>query len=388
MAIPHLLSWILKALATKVYIIYIARFLAGIGSGCIFSVLPIYIAETISPKIRGTLGSLLTSMHFIGQFIVNILGNYCEIKTTSYICIPIVILFVILFSFMPESPYYLIIRCKDEEARKALRRLLRKANVDQELTNLKKDIERQLLEKGSWKELLFNDANRKAVSIAAFLRIVQQMGGVGVFVGTIKYIFDNAGGAISPDISTLVYTFSIIPFYCVAGFLVDRVGRRSAFVISMILSGSFLLIESIYFYIDKNLPGIDLTSMNWLPTVGMLFYVMVSSFGPGIIPTLMIGEIFSSSIKSYATIVAVFIFGIMCFIANQLFFLLNTYVGLFGPFLLFGCVNLLGAIVGYFYLPETKGKTLEEIQQDLKRNGKNSKKTLEKLSCEIKKSLQ
>lgn len=224
-------------------------------------------------------------------------------------------------------------------------------------------------EKGSWKELITVDSNRKATLIGTFLRIVQQFGGASVFATSIQFIFEGANGAVRPDIATYVYTFSIIPIYFIASLLIDKTGRRPAFIISTILCGIVLISEAVYFNIVASNPEINVGVFDWFPLVGMLLYVIFVSLGPALIPTLMVGEIFSASIKSYATIVNIFVFGLSGYLSTQIFFLLNSHYGLFAPFLLFGLTDLVGGILSYFILPETKGKTLEEIQQDLKGNG-------------------
>lgn len=373
-AVPQLGAWILTAVARNVYFFYASRICSGLSISCMLSVLPIYISEVISPKIRGTFGCFLTSMHYAGQFVINVLGNYFDVKTTSYICAPAVLIFVMLFLLMPESPHYYAMKNLDRKAIQALQIILRKSIVDKEFATLKKDIETQMLERGSWKQLITIDSNRKAISIALFLRIIQQLGGVTVFISSIQYIFENAGGAVRSDIAAMVFTFSIILVYSAAGYLVDKIGRKPAFTISEILTSVVLFGESVYLYIATSNPGIDLGVLNWFPFVGMMFYVVVVSFGPGIVPTIMIGEIFSANIKAHATIVVMFIYGVFGYLAHELFFSINFHFGLFGPFLLFSVINVFGAVLGYFYLPETKGKTLEEIQQDLKGNGKDRQK--------------
>lgn len=338
----------------------------GIGFGGIFSVMPMYVGEIVSPKIRGACGSFISTLNYFGQFVVNVLGSYFSVQVTSYICMPLAVLFFVLFLLMPESPYYYTMKKNDEEAKRSLRRLLRKSDVDKDFTSLKKDVDRQMSERGTWLDLVLINSNRKALSIGAFVRISQHLGGTSVFISSIQFIFAKAGGIVKSEIAAMVYTFLTFIFYFMAGLLVDRLGRRLAYITSMTLSGFILLLESVYFYIQDNHPEIDTTSISWFPLVGMIFYVLFGSFGPGIIPTIMIGELFSTSIKAKATIVMMVIFGLFVYISNQLFYLLNSYAGLFAPYLLFSCSDFIAGIVAYYYLPETKGKTLEEIQQHLK----------------------
>lgn len=365
-AFPQLAAWILTAVGTNVYFFYACRFCSGLSTSCVFSVLPIYISEVISPKIRGTFGCFVTSMHFTGQFVINVLGNYFDVKTTAYICAPTVLLFFLLFLLMPETPYYYAMKNMEHKTKLTLQRVLRKFNVDHEFECLTKDVASQMSEKGSWKELFTNESNRKALLIATLLRITQQLGGDTVFASSIRYVFENAGGAVRSDVATLVFTFSIIPFYSSAGFLVDKIGRKPAFTLSVLLTSIILLAESAYFYVVTRDPDMEIGILNWFPFVGMMFYVIASSFGPGVVPTLVIGEIFSVNIKSQATIIAILMFGVSSYLAHELFFLVNSYIGLVGPFFLFGVVNFCAAFFGCFYLPETKGKTLGEIQQYLK----------------------
>lgn len=367
--IPHLTAWILKAVARSVYVFYIARFFVGISFACIYAVLPMYVGEVVAPEIRGSLSSLISSCYYLGSFFINVIGNMCDVKTTSYICAPLEIVFFALFIFMPESPYYLIMKNKDDEAKNALRRLLRKSNIETDFSLLKNDIHRQMTERGTWKDLFTISSNKKALIIGTFLRVSQHLGGVFVFFTSTQFIFQKAGGTIKADTATIIFAFLLFIFYFAAGVLVDTIGRRPAFITSMALSSIILLLEAIYFYIQAHHPEINMESVeNWFPLVIMIIYIIFSSFGPGIIPTLMIGEIFSTSIKSKAITLMLFIFSFMIFSITQIFYLLNSYAGLFAPFLLFGFSNLITGILGYFYLPETKGKSLEEIQQELKGN--------------------
>lgn len=338
----------------------------GVSFGCVLSVMPMYIGEVVSPQIRGVLGSFISSLKFFGQFLMNVIGNRFDVKTTSYICSPLVLLYFLLFVFMPESPYYLVIKNRESEAKHSLKRLLSKQNVDDEFEKLKKDVERQISEKGTWKDLVKIKSNRKAILIAMFLRITQQLGGSSVFMTTTQFIFENAGGKITSDVAAMTFTFLSFVLYFLSGFLVDKIGRRPAFITSMYLSGFILMSESIFFYIQDYHPSIDVSPYNWFPLAGMIAYLICASFGPGIIPTVMMTELFSTSIKVKATVVMMLFFSCFIFLAQQLFFVLYEWAGLFAPFLLFACSNIFGAIGAYFFLPETKGKTLEEIQQDLK----------------------
>nr|CAI5822859.1 unnamed protein product [Callosobruchus analis] len=151
----------------------------------------------------------------------------------------------------------------------------------------------------------------------------------------------------------------------IGSFLGDIFGRRKAYITSCFTCGVVLLSEAVYFYLDQEVPSADVRRFNWFPLAGMISYVIFSAFGLGTIPTLMLGELFSASIKTKGLTVLTFIFGIMLFVSNNLFYLLKQLVGMYGPFLCFGICCLVSSLMSFFVVPETSGKSLEQIQSSL-----------------------
>ncbi|KAJ8930540.1 hypothetical protein NQ314_016653 [Rhamnusium bicolor] len=185
-----------------------------------------------------------------------------------------------------------------EEAKESLRRLRGKENIDDDFLSLKADVERQISESGTWKDLFTINSNRKALLAGLFLRISQQLGGMSVFGVYTQYIFEKAGGSLSSAASTMIFTGLCLVLNVAAGFTVERFGRRISYIGSLILCSIVLFIESTYFYIDQFQPELDLSTLNFIPVAGLFLYIIFSSFGISIIPTLMLGELFSASIKA------------------------------------------------------------------------------------------
>ncbi|CAG9816092.1 unnamed protein product [Phaedon cochleariae] len=365
-AIPTSVAWIIKAFSKDLYWLYFARFSCGLGDAILFAALPIYIGEVASPKVRGTWGNALICSVFLGQFIMNVLGYYFSIETTSFICLALPVTFVLVFSLMPETPYFYMMKGNEEAARQSLRTFKRKHNVDAEFEELKSDVRRQMVQAGTWRNLFMIEQNRKGLIAAVFLRTSQMFGGLLVFASYTKFIFEKSGGNIDPSLSSIIYMGTSFSLYTLSAFFSDTFGRRKAYMTSLALSGLVLLIEGIYLYIDQYQPGIDLSGIKWFPLAGLLGFIVTSSFGLGIIPTLMLGELFSASIKAKGVSLTATNFGLMILLANVVFYETNKAVGLYGPFIVFGCCNILSTFISYFVLPETKGKTLDEIQQHLK----------------------
>ncbi|EFA06749.1 facilitated trehalose transporter Tret1 [Tribolium castaneum] len=369
-AIPHIVALVLISVAQSVYIFYIARFVTGIGDACLFASLPIYVAEITTPKVRGTWGNFMTFLIYIGQLTINVVGSYTSVVMTAYICLIFPVFFLCTFIFMPETPYYYLIKNRTEDARLSLRKLRRKQDVEEELNKLKADVARQMSESATWRDVFTIVSNRKAVYAGVFLRASQQLGGYSSFSVYTQYIFLKSGGDVSASTSSIIFMGLCAGLNMCAGFTLDRIGRRRSYFLSLLLCGSVLLCEAVYFILEQFYGDqVDVQVVNWIPLVGMISYVIFYSFGLGIVPTLMLGELFSASIKGKGLFVLNIVFGLLVSGSTKLFHILDTSFGLFAPFLFFSVSCFLSAILSLYVVPETKGKTLEEIQQSLKGHG-------------------
>ncbi|CAH1119607.1 unnamed protein product [Phaedon cochleariae] len=365
-AIPHMATWVIKALSRNLYAIYFARFCVGFGDALQFSSLPMYLGEITTPRVRGVWGNGMICSLFLGQFLINVIGAYFTVQETALLCLTVPVVFLMTFSFMPESPYFYIMKKRDEEAKEALRRLRRVKDVEHEFDQLKSAVYRQMSESGTWTDLLKIRSNRRALIAAVFLRMAQLYSGLFAFAAFTQYIFEKSGGKVNSEISAMIYMGFAFVLFSSAAYFSNKLGRRNSFIISTSLASVLLTLEGVYFYIDRYQPEIDLEMFTWFPLVGMIIFVIVCSFGVVIIPTLMLGELFSVSVKAKGVCVVTTLFGLMTLFTNVLFYNINLYTGLCGPFFLFGVCTAVSAILSYYLVPETKGKTLEDIQLTLK----------------------
>uniref|UniRef100_A0A6P7GMZ6 Facilitated trehalose transporter Tret1-2 homolog n=1 Tax=Diabrotica virgifera virgifera TaxID=50390 RepID=A0A6P7GMZ6_DIAVI len=385
-AVPQILSLLTCAFARSIYVFYISRVFAGLGSAILMSALPAYIGEVTSPRVRGVWGNSLTSMFYVGQFFVNVAGSYCDILTVSCIFTSVSVLFSVVYYFMPESPFFFIMKGDNESAKQSLRYLTRKTNVDEDFSMLKMDVDRQMSEAGNWKDLFCINSNRRALIIAMgkgmaweikllaclliiaiFLRISQMFGGCGILVQYNQYIIKKAGEDVSPEIVSILFTGLCVVFNILAvSFIVNRFSRKVLFATSSALCSIVLCVFASYFYCEEFVPNVDLDYVSWLPLTCCIIFLVGWSYGLAIIPTLMIGELFSVSVKSKAMILMMVALGGGASLSNLLFNILNNAFGTFAPFVFFALYNIGTLTVSLYVIPETKGKTLEEIQMVLK----------------------
>ncbi|XP_050294865.1 facilitated trehalose transporter Tret1-like [Anthonomus grandis grandis] len=361
----YLLAWLMVAFASTIWELYVARFIAGWADGLVFTAFPMYLGEIASYHIRGLLGSSLQLSMIIGMLIINIIGSYMSIRNTALVSAALSPIFFVLFWFMPDSPYYLVMKGKMDEATKSLKFLRQQKDVSSELNQVVEAVREEKEQTGKWYELFSIESNRKAVIIVFGLRAIQQFSGTTVIMFYAKSIFHEASANLSPTDATIIYFSLQLVCALVSSFLVDKVGRKPLLIISIIGSGVALSLEGTYFYLSKN-TTLDVSSLKVVPLVALLGYVVIFNIGMGVIPVLFLGEMFPTSVKAFALCLADIWFGIIVTLVSKFFQIMQDDFGISVPFFAFAACCALGLVFILIIVPETKGKTLEDIQLELK----------------------
>lgn len=361
--VPQISAWLLIALSTDISTIYASRLASGTSEGCVFAILPVYICEVSEPKIRGILGVSFSTAIVLGFLLINSYGSFMPLRTSAYVSIFFPLLFFSLFIWMPESPYYLILKDNIDDARLSLRKLRKMRNVEDELLRLKEDIQKQISESKSIRHVFTTKCNRKALLILIGLRALQQCsGGASIFYYN-QVIFKHTGSSLYPIASIIFYTTLV--FVCLGGsLLIDRYGRRPLILISTSCTTVVLLVEALYFTFQYH--NYDTSEVKWLPIGGLILYTVVRGIGLFSIPTLMTGELFSAGIKAKAIGVLNIYIALGISGTSKLFHFLKSRFGMHVPFYFFFFATTVGIVFVYFCVPETKEKTLEEIQRKLR----------------------
>ncbi|XP_065165832.1 uncharacterized protein [Atheta coriaria] len=354
-------------LPRPLYIYYAARVFNGIGDSCVFSTIPCYVTEITTPSVRGTWGNCISLSIFFGQFLMNIIGSYLSIANTAYVCLLLPLVFILNYFFIKETPYYLLMKGRVDDARSSLQWLRNTSAtyVEEELIQLTSDVQRQMSETGRYYDLIKISSNRKACLIGILIRASQQFSGISAFSYYSQTIFIESGSDLSPSMSAIVFTGILFICTFFASFVLDYLGRRKAMLISCTGCTLVLFIQAAFFYIQDE-TEIIMEGFKVFPLISMVTYVLVYAIGLGLVPTLMLGELFSSSVKSKAFVVMNVFFGICIASSAEVFAVCLSVVGLYAAFL-FLAICTAGSIgISYCVVPETKGKTLEEIQQGFK----------------------
>lgn len=369
-AFPFFTAWIMVAYARSVLVLSIARIIAGAADGVTFTAVPMYLGEIAGPNIRGLLGSSCSVTFILGILLINCVGLYLSISVTALISSVLPVFLLFTFIWMPESPYYLLMRGRFEDARRSLQIFRGTRDVDVELNRIHDAVIEQSKNSGKFVDLFKVKSNRKALFITLGLRTVQQFSGVMAITFYAKIIFSESSH-LSSNISTLLYFVIQLSLCFMSSAIVDKSGRRPLLIISIVGSAVTLFLEGAYFFM-QNCTNVDVTNYGYLQIIALVGFVIMFSLGMQTIPILILCEVFPTNVKAFALCLADIYFCIIASLVSKFFQIMKDNFGMHVPFFAFTVCCVLGLGFICFFVPETKGKTLEDIQKDLKRINNNN----------------
>lgn len=355
------------------FIIY--RIVGGLGIGIASNVSPVYIAEVSPSRYRGRLVSLNQLFVVIGILSAQIvnwrIGSHFSdgsgIISSEGVemawrfmfwaeLVPAVLFFV--FSFIiPESPRWLVSAGYGEKAVKIFRKIGGDgfaASTMEEISSGATSSSENV--RGGWRTI-FQPGMRNVLVIGAVLAILQQWCGINVIFNYAHEIFSEAGYAVSDVLMNIVVTgVTNLVFTLVALFTVDRVGRRTLMLAgSLALAVIYAILGGCYHFGVSGLPMLVLVVLA-IASYAMSFAAVV---------WVVLSEIFPVRVRGVAMAFSTFCLWSACFILTYTFPVLNVSLGAAGTFWIYGIICLGGFIFVFRKVPETKGKSLEEIEKQL-----------------------
>ncbi|NMH86853.1 sugar porter family MFS transporter [Flavivirga algicola] len=358
----------------NLFIIY--RIMGGIGIGLASNLSPMYIAEVSPAKTRGKFVSLNQLTIVIGILLAQIANlmiaepvasdaTNAEILTSWNgqwgwrwmfwaEIIPSGLFFILMF-FVPESPRWLVQNRSENKAGKILEKIGGLEYAKLELASVKKTLT-SASEKVSFSQLL-KPGLRPVLIIGIVLAAFQQWCGINVIFNYAEEIFEAAGYGVSDILFNIVVTGSVnLIFTFVAIYTVDKLGRRALMLIGAGgLAGIYAVMGFAYHF---NVAGWPLL---------LLVVIAIACYAMSLAPVtwVILSEIFPNRIRGAAMAVATVSLWSACFLLTYTFPILNDALGTSGIFWLYGIICLAGFIFVLKKLPETKGKSLEQIEEEL-----------------------
>lgn len=355
----------------------IVRFIGGIAIGIASGLSPMYIAEVAPSNIRGklvSLNQLTIVLGILGAQVVNyLIAEPMPAGTT----VPAIEswnvqmgwrwmfwsaafpagLFLVLACFIPESPRWLTMKGMTEQASRILTNIGGKEYADKEISAVLAGKAKDATEKQGGLKMLFSKPFRLVLLIGVVIAVFQQWSGTNVIFNYAQEIFSDAGYDLGEMLFNIVLTgITNVVFTFVAIYTVDRLGRKKLMLFG---AGGLAVIYAIlgtcyYFHVTGFFMIILVVS-------AIACYAM--TLGP--VTWVLIAEIFPNRVRAVAVATCTFALWVGSFTLTYSFPLLNSSLGSFGTFWIYALICALGFIFFGRKLPETKGKSLEELEKEL-----------------------
>eukprot|EP00064_Thunnus_orientalis_P016550 superscaffoldBa00003311_g16616 len=376
-SLPFVFGFTIIIAAQNVWMLHLGRVLTGVASGVTSLVVPLYISEMCHERVRGTLGSCVQLMVVLGIMGVYLAGLYLDWRWLA-ICssIPPTLLMVCM-CFMPETPRFLLSQGKRREAEEALR-FLRGPDAPVEWECAR--IEDACDEQGSSFQMsdLKDPGVYKPLVIGIMLMIFQQLTGINAIMFYAENIFEQAHFKDS-DLASVIVGLIQVVFTGVAALIMDKAGRKLLLIMSGVAMAISTTAFGVYFYLISKVHSTTLTSdlvldvqsqvaeephadLAWLALASMAIFITGFALGWGPIPWLIMSEIFPLKVRGFASAVCVLTNWSMAFIVTKTFQDMMILLTSAGTFWLFASMCTLNVIFTIALIPETKGKTLEQIE--------------------------
>ena len=344
----------------------IIRFLGGIAIGIASGLSPMYIAEVAPTAVRGKLVSLNQLTIVVGILSAQIVNWLLVSDDTTWnigtawrwmfwaAAFPAGV-FLLLALFIPESPRWLAMKGKNEKAFATLSKIGGKEYAESEIRAFE-EAEAQKQSQGGLK-LLFGKSYRQVLIIGIVVAMFQQWCGTNVIFNYAQEIFQSAGYDVDNTFINIVVTgIANLVFTFVAIYTVDRLGRRALMLIGAGGLAGIYAILGLCYYMEVS--GVMMVA---LVVLAIACYAM--SLGP--VTWVLLSEIFPNRVRAVAVATGTFALWVASCTLTYTFPFLNAFLGTSGTFWIYAVICTLGFLFFWLRLPETKGKSLEQLEDEL-----------------------
>ncbi|XP_076127106.1 solute carrier family 2, facilitated glucose transporter member 8 [Alosa pseudoharengus] len=377
-AMPYIFGFTIIIAAQNHWMLYLGRILTGLASGVTSLVVPLYISEMAHERVRGTMGScvqLMVVIGIMGAYIAGLFLGWRWLAVTS--SVPPALMLV-LMCFMPETPHFLLSQGRRAEAQEALRFLRGPdASPEEECARIEGAMQDQGGSLG-WSDLK-DPVIYKPMGIGIVMMLFQQLTGINAIMFYAESIFEKAHFKNSDVASVIVAAIQVV-FTAVAALLMDRAGRKILLIVSGVAMTISTAMFGVYFWLSNPNHSSALVAMEtpgpvslapqpdlaWLALVSMGLFITGFALGWGPTPWLVMSEIFPTRGRGLGSSMCVLTNWGSAFIVTKTFHNLMDVLTSAGTFWLFSGMCALNVFFTIFFVPETKGKSLEQIQAHFK----------------------
>lgn len=344
----------------------VVRFLGGIAIGIASGLSPMYIAEVAPTSVRGRLVSLNQLTIVIGILAAQVVNwllvsddpvwnEQMAWRWMFWAAAFPAVAFLLLAVFIPESPRWLAMKGYRERALRTLEHIGGQEYAADEMLAFDEAEARQQSQGGL--RLLFSHPYRRVLLIGIVVAMFQQWCGTNVIFNYAQEIFQSAGYDVDNTFINIVVTgIANLVFTFVAIYTVDRLGRRVLMLLGAGgLAGIYAILGLCYY--------LEVSGVLMVVLVVMAIACYAMSLGP--VTWVLLSEIFPNKVRAVAVATGTFALWVASCILTYTFPFLNTFLGTSGTFWIYAAICTLGFVFFWMRLPETKGKSLEQLEDEL-----------------------
>lgn len=365
-AVLFIVATVICAIKTTPQILTASRFMLGLCIGASSGAAPVYISEMAPAERRGRLVVLFQVMIMVGIVCAHFTGYFVGHQEWQLlIAVGAVPAFVMLFGlfFLPESPRWYYAHGLLDRARSVLVRLRGESTeVDREMNAMARIVaEERESDAGSWREF-FSARVRAAVVLGGGIAMFSQITGNNALVYYMPTVFHDLG--FSEDASVLMPAFGavgVLIMTVIGSYLVDIVGRRKYLLVMIPISIMSFIILAILLSGEIATTGWQLYAI----FAAVVLYMVANNGAFGVTIWLINSEVYPMKLRSKGGAFGALSHWFFDFIIALTTLSLFAYLGAAGPFWLFTGISVVSLAFVYFLLPETKGKSLEQIEHEL-----------------------
>lgn len=361
-SIIFIIGALILAFAPTMEVLVIGRLVIGLAVGGSTAIVPVYLSELAPTEARGSLSSLNQLMITIGilsSYIVN--SAFAPIEGWRWMLglavVPSLILMIGVI-FMPESPRWLLEKRGEKAARKVMKLTYPENEIDNEISHMKHIND---ISESTW-AVLKSPWLLSTIIIGSVFALLQQLIGINAIIYYAPSIFAQAGLEDSASILSTVGIGTVnVLVTIVAIFIIDKIDRKKLLIIGNIGMVASLLLMSLLIWL------IGVNSAVWIIMICLSTFIIFFGISWGPVLWVMLPELFPMRARGAATGIAALVLSIGSLLVAQLFPMLVEILKVQQVFLIFAVIGIIALIFVIKFLPETRGRSLEEIEADLRK---------------------
>ena len=344
----------------SIYLICVIRFTFGCAHGLFDVLSSIYIAENCSSELRVIIGSVLTIVFTAGIFFETVLATFLNYHHTAIVNETVAFCAFSTIYFCTETPYFLVMKENYREAEKNLAWLLGMRDANdclEKIKSIEASVQEEKRKTKSLKLLLSSTANARSICIVLSMHVISMMTGSSVIAPYCSMIFSSSD-MLSANHYVIMYGTCIFLSACISPLVVLKLNRRTLLIVSFSIIGLSHTCSALLLYFHNR--DYKITLYPWLIFTFIALYGIVRRmFGPALY--IIRTELLPLSVRAIGGSMVVITSALTGFFMAKTFFPIVAYFGLEVNFFIYASMSILLSFIIYHFLPESRGKSLDDI---------------------------